>query len=439
MNSILKKLAITPSVAAALIGLSTASNATIVTVSPNFTNGFMQVFALDGAGGPDYGAFQFESGWGVPVIKSTVGASSIVLEANYNTYADNAGSDYWRNNGGAGPGGNKWMVASTFAESSATFFTDNVCNFKTEISNYTFTPGYTVRAFIKCFAGDYSSNNILFSDPLTANSVVDLTLSTTGWAIVQYGFEVQGVNANPDASPGSATAIANVVPEIVYGIPNPGFETPDGAQWGSSQANGHIFTYPTSGGNPGGYAVIDGTSATESYYAVLVANSDQQLSLVSLSLTAGQKYTMAMDMKLLAGSNIGGLKVEYYPGGTNTGDMYPAITGDGSQWATYSFPLTIPVGTTGIKRVPLWGSFSSVAFDNVRFAGPFAANITTANSNASVSWPSVTGRTYQVQKSTDLATWTNLGASESGDGSTKSKVDPITTTKSFFKVIETTP
>ena len=130
MNSILKKLAITPSVAAALIGLSTASNATIVTVSPNFTNGYMEVFALDGAGGPDYSAFQFGSGWAVSDIKSTVGASSIVLEANYNTYAANPGDSYWRNNGGAGPGGNKWMVASTFAASSATFFTDNVCNFK---------------------------------------------------------------------------------------------------------------------------------------------------------------------------------------------------------------------------------------------------------------------------------------------------------------------
>jgi hypothetical protein len=214
MNSILKKLAITPSVAAALIGLSTASNATIVTVSPNFTNGYMEVFGLDGAGGLDYSAFQFGSGWAVSDIKSTVGESSVVLEANYNTYADNAGSDYWRNNGGAGPGGNKWMIASTFAASSATFFTDNVCNFKTEISNYTFTPGYTVRAYIKCFAGDYSSNDIVFSAPLTANSVVDLTLSTTGWANVQYGFEVQGVNANPDASPGSATAIANVVPTV---------------------------------------------------------------------------------------------------------------------------------------------------------------------------------------------------------------------------------
>jgi len=425
--------------ATAMVALSGTSQATIVTVDSTLTAGYMQVFGTDGAGGPDYNAYMFGQNWGVPAIKSTVGASSVILEANYNCYADGAGDDYWRDNAGAGPGGNKWMVASTFASLPDSAFPDKSCNFKASISNYTFAAGYKVRAFIKLFTSDYSSNYQLFSDPLAADSVVDLTVDTTGWARVQYGFEVQGINANPDLSPGSATAIANVIiPQepLVYGIPNSGFETPDGAQWDNSSDNGYSISYPSTGGNPGGCAVIDGSAAWQSYYAVLVANTNKQLPLEALNLTAGQECTFALDMKLLSGNNIGGLKVEFYPGGTNTGDVFPALTGDGSQWATYSFPITIPTGTTSIKLVPLWGANSTVAFDNMRLAGPFAASIATSGSNAVVSWPSASGRTYQVQKSTDLVNWSNFGSSVSGDGSTQSATDPISATKSFYKVIE---
>jgi hypothetical protein len=431
----------------AILGLSGASQATIVTVDSTLTNGYLQVFGTDGAGGPNYDGFVFGSNWGVPALKSTVGASSVVLEANYNCYADVNIDDvdsttFWRDNGGAGPGGNKWMVASTFASLPNSAFPDQSCNFKASISNYTFSSGYKVRGFIKLFTDDYSQNYQLFSDPLTTNSEINLTADTTGWARIQYGFEVQGLNANPDNSPGSATAIANVVvppTPLVYGIPNAGFETANGAQWDSSQANGHTFSFPTSGGNPGGYAVIDGSAAWQTYYAVLVANTGKKLSLEALNLTAGQQCTFALDMKILSGSNIGGLKVEFYPGGTNTGEVFPALTGDGSQWSTYSFPMTIPAGTTDIKLVPLWGANSTVAYDNMRLAGPFAASIVTSPTDAIISWPSVTGKTYQVQKSSNLVDWSILGAPVSGDGSTQSKNDPLGPSKSFFKVIETAP
>lgn len=437
MKSVAKTLA--PCLAAVLLGLTGTSHATIVTVDGSISNGYMEVFETDGSGGPNYGAFQFGSGWALADVKSTVGASNVVLEANYNGYADNPGDAYWRNNGGAGPAGNKWMVASTFAGVSAASFPDNNCNFKAAVSSFTFTAGYTVRAFIKGFTADYSSNYALFSAPLTASSVVDLNFDTTGWANIQYGFEVRGINANPAISPGSATVVANVVPPIVYGIPNAGFEIPGGANWIFDQANGHTVSYPATGGNPGGYAEINGSSAWETWYAVLVANGGNQLSLAALGLTAGQTCTFAMDMKIIAGSNLGGFKVDFVPSGT-TGDMFPALTGDGSEWATYSFAVPIPANATGLKLVPLWGSNSTVAYDNVRLAGPFAAKATTAASNVKISWPTVTGRSYQVKKSNDLVTWLPFGASANGNGATFSVTDPIGAPgKSFFRVIETTP
>jgi hypothetical protein len=422
------------------------SHAETVTVDRNISNGFMAVFALNELGQPNYGAYQFGSVWALPDVKSTVGASSIVLEANYNTYANNPNppdSLYWRNNGGAGPGGNKWMAASTFAKVSASWFTDGICNFQAEVTNYTFTTGYTVRAFIKGINPGTTPLQTFteFSEPLEQSSLVNLNFNTSGWAEIEYGFEVQGINANPAFPPGSATVVAYSDPplEPVVGIPNPGFEIPDGGKWAFDQANGHTVVYPDTGGNPGGYAEIDATAATQPYFGVLVSNGRLQLPLAALGLTPGQKCTFAMDMKLIAGTKIGGFKVDFVPTGS-TGDMYPALTGDGSEWATYSFPVTIPADAVGLKLVPLWGPASTVGYDNIRLAGPFAASIATAGSDVKISWPSVTGRTYQVRKSGDLVNWLPFGASAEGNGSTFSVTDPVAPPgKSFYQVIETTP
>lgn len=430
-----------PGFAAVLLAGSVASRAEIVTVDNNMTNGYMNVFALDGLGGPDFGAFQFGSNWGLADVKSTNNGSNIILEANYNTYVNNPGSSYWRDNGGAGPGGNKWMVASTFTGVSASWFTDGNCNFKVEVTDYTFNEGYTVRAFIKGFSADFSSNFQLFSDPLTNGSIVDLNFATAGWAEIQYGFEVQGINANPDFSPGSATVSANVTPPAVIGIPNPGFEAPNGSKWAFDQANDHFVAYPTEGGNPGGYAEIDATSATNTFFGVLVANGRLKLPLSALSLTAGQTYVFAMDMKVVDGPNIGGFKVDFFPSGS-TNDMYPTPTSSPEEWSTYSFPVTIPLGTTDVKLVPLWGLASKVGFDNLRLAGPFAASITPSGSDVKISWPSVTGRSYQVRKCDDLASWANFGSPVNGNGSTLFVTDPVLTTppgRAFFQVIETSP
>lgn len=148
-------------------------------------------------------------------------------------------------------------------------------------------------------------------------------------------------------------------PTLPPGIPNPGFETPNGLGW--HQASGGItYSYPAAGGNPGGHGVMD---ASNGQWAVWVANSDAALTLGQLSLTPGKTYNFKQDMKILSGSNIGGLKIDFVPSGS-TGDMRIPKIGDGSTWETYTYPVAIPPGTTGLKIVPLWGISSSVAYDN---------------------------------------------------------------------------
>jgi hypothetical protein len=149
-------------------------------------------------------------------------------------------------------------------------------------------------------------------------------------------------------------------PPLPPGIPNPGFEIPGGASWA---AVGPItgFSYPTTGGNPNGYGVMD---ASNGQWGIWVANGDSSLTLGQLSLTAGNTYNFTMDMKVFGGTEVGGFKVDFIPSGS-TGDVRIPKIGDGSTWETYTYPVAIPLGTTAVKLVPLWGPNSIVGYDNI--------------------------------------------------------------------------
>ena len=86
--------------------------------------GYMGVFDKTPSGGQ--GGYVFGSPWGVSALKTNVingsgtGATivnnTLDLYPNYNTYTENPNNAFWRDNGGAGPGGNKWMEANTYVE-----------------------------------------------------------------------------------------------------------------------------------------------------------------------------------------------------------------------------------------------------------------------------------------------------------------------------------
>lgn len=55
------------------------------------------------------------------------------------------------------------------------------------------------------------------------------------------------------------------------------------------------------------------------------------------------------------------------------------------------------------------------------------------------SFPTIAGRIYQPQVSSDLASWTNLGGTISGDGSTKSVTDTTSAPRRFYRVSVSLP
>lgn len=226
-------------------------------------------------------------------------------------------------------------------------------------------------------------------------------------------------------------------PPVIPGIPNPGFEIPGGASW--APVGPTSFSYPATGGNPGGYGVMN---ANGGQWGIWVANGDSALTIGpggQLPLTAGTTATFAMDMRIESGtnqSNIGGFKVDFVGGpGGSTGDMYPVKSGSGTEWSTYTFSVPIPLGVTGVKLVPLWGPNSTVGYDNIRIVDTFAASI--AN-GFNVSWTANPDNSYQPQSSATGApgSFVNIGSPISG-GAGNSIYQSVKAP--FYQVLEITP
>lgn len=190
--------------------------------------GYMNVFN-NNAGSA--GGYIFGSGWGLPDLKTTVSVSNagtylgdqLILEPNFNTYANSLGGNdgdraFWTNstNDGvtAGSSGNKFMEANTFVETSS--ISTNSASFSGSIDSYTLAGGYTAAAFIKVLnpANGYSLDVFQTWD-LASGSTFNLSADLTAHQgkILQLGFMVSGLNANP-AGPGLGSAIVTVASAI---------------------------------------------------------------------------------------------------------------------------------------------------------------------------------------------------------------------------------
>jgi len=145
--------------------------------------GFANVF--------DNGAYQFGSAWALADMKSVIDPISVTLYPNFNTY--NAADPYWSN----GAIGNKTFEGNTFVENAA--LAGQGLTFRAMVESNTFASGYTVVAFIKGLnpANNYNAD-VLVTTPLVAGEVFSITApSIPAGLIVQYGFSVTGLNANP--------------------------------------------------------------------------------------------------------------------------------------------------------------------------------------------------------------------------------------------------
>ena len=215
-----------------------SDNANLVTVDASKTwIGYMYVTnTSDG--------YEFADFWGFADLKASFSSDNIVLQPNFSAYTNAlAGNDadraYWTNSsdGGVTPGplGNKIMQASSFVEPGDTFNGKDL-TFQGTISANTLSDDYTAKFFIKAL-----DPNNGYSDVFNGEKIMDLPASgdfsvsatadelATG-LIIQYGFEIKGLNANPDdestlgsviIEPNATLSTETIQQVFVNAYPNP--------------------------------------------------------------------------------------------------------------------------------------------------------------------------------------------------------------------------
>ena len=185
--------------------------------------GYMNVFNNAGGATGSPGSYIFGTGWGLTDLSSTFAASTLTLTPNFNAYVDSlTGTDadraFWTDStdGGvtAGPLGNKWMEANTFVENNALI--GNTVTFQGNLDSFNLlSPNYTAIAFVKAldpisFAAVINQFSVLSSaGPFS----VSADLSFADGLIIQYGFTVTGLNANPADAATFGSAVVQTVPE----------------------------------------------------------------------------------------------------------------------------------------------------------------------------------------------------------------------------------
>jgi hypothetical protein len=213
----------------AVLALAAVLAISATTASAGAWTGFMNVFQ-NAAG--SQGAYIFGSGWGVSDLKTTISNSSagtiigdqLVLQPNFNTYTDSLGGTngdraFWTNSsdGGAtaGPLGNKWMNASTYSE-TASLAVPSYTLAGTVTSNSLNTSLYTAKAFIKVLDPNNGYATVVDDSvtlPASGPFVVTSNLSLYQGLLLQVGFSMDGLNANPADAVSYGSVGVSVVPE----------------------------------------------------------------------------------------------------------------------------------------------------------------------------------------------------------------------------------
>ncbi|TVR52856.1 MAG: PEP-CTERM sorting domain-containing protein [Puniceicoccaceae bacterium] len=176
--------------------------------------GWMNVFENDNG---SQGGFVFGSEWGVADLQTTLLQSNVgtyigdqlELAPNFNAY--NPDDAFWSD--GAG-GGNKFMEANTYVEVYG--ITMGMAEFMGTVDSYTLDAAYGAIAFIKVLdqnAG-WSLDVFEYVDLASTNSfALASDLAAHQGKVLQLGFAVTGLNANPAMAEQLGNVVVTVVPE----------------------------------------------------------------------------------------------------------------------------------------------------------------------------------------------------------------------------------
>ena len=204
------------------------------------------------------------------------------------------------------------------------------------------------------------------------SNIFPATNSGNVWATYDFPIQippnVSGIKIIPVFGPDSVVGYDNIT--IGGVVPTPAFvDIPNGdfsagnASWITAGEPQTTFTFPATGGNPGGFSLLDNDGGG---FGVLVSNEGASIPLGTLGLSASTAYLFSMDSNRDSGSDVAKFKVEFYNRGvflSDTGDI-PASTVTGA-WTTDEFRVAIPANTDAIRVVPVAGIGSAIRIDNL--------------------------------------------------------------------------
>ena len=185
------------------------------------------------------GAWLWYSAWGLADVQSiTTDNRTFELLPNVNAYVGAVANPldservYWTDStdGGvtAGPDGNKFMEGLTLFEVGV--MTNTSASFSFDVDAYDLDPRYTLVGFIKVLDSVGGSYSVLAIDQVTITGTGSHALSITTGAgmdgqLLQAGWSVTGLNANPADDWGSATVTATALSsdtgDVVAPSPDP--------------------------------------------------------------------------------------------------------------------------------------------------------------------------------------------------------------------------
>lgn len=186
------------------VASSTPVLAVNVTVDPTQSwQGWMNVSNLN----PDQtpGAWQFGSGWGAADLTASLTPTTLTLGPNVNTW--NPGDPYWVVDGQP----NKWMEANFYVDVFTSFAGATVTFSGDTLANSLVAP-YSAVAVIKEFTSGYGWVGMDVV-PLVGGQSFSVSRTIGAGNVTQYGFMLQGPNADPATVGLLGQAVIAVIPE----------------------------------------------------------------------------------------------------------------------------------------------------------------------------------------------------------------------------------
>jgi hypothetical protein len=201
MKSKLQHVLLASVCSVALLG-ALQTQAASVSVDPSKTwLSYMNVFDHPDQGG----GYLWGNPWGAADLPAAFSGTSLTLGPNVNTY--NPSDSYWVRPDGTG---NKQLSANFYVEDAS--LAGSTVTFSGDVLANTLVSPYTAVAFVKEFTPGYAPVGQANSQ-LVGGSPFSVGYTSSPGNIVQYGFEIFGLNANPETVASLGLVEIAIVPE----------------------------------------------------------------------------------------------------------------------------------------------------------------------------------------------------------------------------------